>query len=420
MNNLQKRTPLSQKNYHKVLGLSPGATKKQIKSAYRQLALKYHPDRNKSAGAARRFQEITEAYDYLLEHPDAGLNDARSYDDLIASEILRREREKMKQRARARREKKKQQDEYFQRPEWHDPVLILKYIANGLLLLFALSAVILPVILAVFGDPESLAGTSIIMIMGIVLLVFIYQKRKRWFRLGKLNTSWKEILNFFRLVPGPASNDWCCYCRSTMADGKPHKIELLKTVDILIQSYGALNHSAKYKNKVKRVVVPRSSRAQFYHRLASLMKLMSLLVFLIVFPVTSILWRFIAGLFAAGILSAVFLKLAGVRSKVSYLLTPGLIVKACIWLISMALISKLGPGFDIQVSSYVYLVIAGLFFFLDMLFDLLFGFLPFYRKMFRPLTRQGVVLDSLYRDGFQNYQELPVFSVVYPLVRWFF
>ena len=103
---------MPQKNYHKVLGLSPGATKKQIKSAYRQLALKYHPDRNKSAGAARKFQEITEAYDYLLEHPNAGLQDGRSYEDQVASEILRREREKMQQRARAQREKKKQQDEY--------------------------------------------------------------------------------------------------------------------------------------------------------------------------------------------------------------------------------------------------------------------------------------------------------------------
>jgi hypothetical protein len=205
-----------------------------------------------------------------------------------------------------------------------------------------------------------------------------------------------------------------------MADGKAYKIELLKTVDIETLTYGALNHIARYKNKVKRVVIPRSTRAVYFHRMASLLKFLSILSFLIFFPVESILWRFIAGLFLGGITSSILLKLARVRSKVSYLLTPGLIVKAIIWLVSLSLISKLGPGFDIQISGYVYLVVAGLLFLLDMVFDLVVGFLPFYRKMFRPVVQQGTILDSLYREGYQNYQELPVFSVIYPLIRWLF
>jgi hypothetical protein len=84
------------------------------------------------------------------------------------------------------------------------------------------------------------------------------------------------------------------------------------------------------------------------------------------------------------------------------------------------LISSLGPGFDIQLSGYVYLVVGGLLFFLDMAFDLLFGFLPFYPKMFRPVIRQGAVLEALYKQGFQNNQELPVYSVLFPLFRWLF
>jgi len=411
---------LPQKNYHSVLGLAPGATKKQIKSAYRKLAFKYHPDRNQSAGAARKFQEITEAHDYLLDHPRAGQKDATSYEEQVASEVYRREREKMQQRARAQREKKKQQDEYFNRPEWHDPILLLKYAGNGLLLLFAIAALIGPVLIAIFVDPASLAGTSIFMIMGLVLLVYIYQKRKHWFRLGKLNTSPKDFIAYFRYIQGKPSKDKCCYCRSTMADGKAYKIELLKTVDIEIRTFGALDHSARYKNKVKRVVVPRSSRAVYYHRLVSLIKFLSILAFLVFFPLESILWRFIAGLLAGGILSSLLLKVARVRSKVSYLLTPGLLLKVFIWLLSLALISSVGPGFDIQISSYVYLVVAGLLFLLDMVFDLVMGFLPFYRRMFRPLIQQGAILDGLYKEGYQNYQELPVYSVIYPLIRWLF
>jgi len=411
---------LAQLNYHRVLGLTPGATKKQIKSAYRKLAFKYHPDRNKSAGAARKFQEITEAYDFLLEHPDKGADRASSYQERMADEVRRREREKMQQRARAQREKKKQQDDYFKRPEWHDPILLLKYTGNGILLLFALAAIVAPLCIAIFNDPASLAGTSIFMVMGVVLLVYIYQKRKTWFRLGKLNISWHDLFSFFRLVPGKPSKDKCCYCRSRMADGKPYKVELLKTVDIQVRSFGALNHMAKYKNKVRRVVVPRSARALFYHRMASLSKVLIILAFVFLFPVQSVLWRFIAGLLAGGLVATALLKLAQVRSKVSYLLTPGLMLKAFIWLVCLGLISSMGPGFDIQISGYVYLVVAGLLFLLDMVFDLVMGIFPFYRKLYRPVLKQGTIMDGLYREGYQNYQELPVYSVIYPLIRWLF
>ena len=408
------------KDYHKVLGLSRGATSKQIKTVYRKLALKYHPDRNSSSGAKRKFQEITEAYDYLLEHPDHGSPEASSYDDRVASELLRRERERIQKQARARREKKRREEEYFNRPEWYDPILFLKYAGNSLVLLFALSAVLVPILLAIFGDPASLVGTLFFMLIGVVLLVYIYQHRKTWFRIGKFHTSLREMARSFRITPEKPTKDKCCYCRSTMADGKAYKIELLKTIDIKIQSYGALNHQAKYKNKTKRVVVPRSARAQYYHRLTSLLKILSIFICLLLFPVDSIIWRFMAGLLSGGILSVLLLKMARVQSKVSYLFTPGLLIKTAIWLFSLYMISTVGPGFNIAISSYVYLMVAGLLFFLDMIFDLVMGIFPFYRRLFRPVKRQGTILDSLYRDGYQNYQELPVYSVLYPLFRWIF
>ncbi|MDF1574951.1 MAG: J domain-containing protein [Bacteroidales bacterium] len=411
---------MAQLKHYSILGLAPGATKKEIKSAYRKLAFKYHPDRNQSAGAARKFQEITEAYNSLFEHPDREAERASSYEERVADELRRKERERMQQRARAQREKKQQQDDYFKRPEWHDPILLMRYAGNGILLLFAIAAIVAPLLIAVFGDPASLAGTFVFLVMGVFLLVHIYQNRKSWFRLGKLNTSLNDLYGFFRLLPGEPGKDKCCYCRSTMADGKPYKIELINTIDIEVRSFGALNHVAAYKNKVRRVVVPRSARALYYHRMVSLVKALIILIFLLFFPVTSILWRFIAGLLAAGIFATVILKLAKVRSKVSYLLTPGLMIKTGIWILALALISSTGPGFDIQVSGYVYLVVAGLLFLLDMVFDLLMGFLPVYRKLFRPVIPQGTILDGLYREGYQNYQELPVYSVIYPLIRWLF
>ncbi|XP_033757872.1 uncharacterized protein LOC117340229 isoform X1 [Pecten maximus] len=53
------------KNLFSVLGLKPGATEDEIKKSYRNLARKYHPDKNKEPGAEEKFKEISAAYDHL-------------------------------------------------------------------------------------------------------------------------------------------------------------------------------------------------------------------------------------------------------------------------------------------------------------------------------------------------------------------
>lgn len=55
------------KDYYKILGISRNATDDEIKKAYRKLALKYHPDKNRSAGAEEKFKEIAEAYEVLSD-----------------------------------------------------------------------------------------------------------------------------------------------------------------------------------------------------------------------------------------------------------------------------------------------------------------------------------------------------------------
>lgn len=53
------------KDYHGILGVSKYADEKEIRKAYRRLALLFHPDRNKSREAGERFREINEAYAVL-------------------------------------------------------------------------------------------------------------------------------------------------------------------------------------------------------------------------------------------------------------------------------------------------------------------------------------------------------------------
>lgn len=54
-------------DYYELLGVAKTADADEIKSAYRKLALKFHPDRNKEAGAAEQFSKINEAYAVLSD-----------------------------------------------------------------------------------------------------------------------------------------------------------------------------------------------------------------------------------------------------------------------------------------------------------------------------------------------------------------
>lgn len=64
MANLATKT----KTHYETLGLQPTATYNEIKSAYYELTLKYHPDKNKSESAKEMFHEISNAYDVLSKY----------------------------------------------------------------------------------------------------------------------------------------------------------------------------------------------------------------------------------------------------------------------------------------------------------------------------------------------------------------
>ena len=65
------------KDYYEVLGVAPDADQAAIKSAYRKLARKYHPDVSEHKDAEARFKEVAEAYEVLKD-----ANKRADYDQL--------------------------------------------------------------------------------------------------------------------------------------------------------------------------------------------------------------------------------------------------------------------------------------------------------------------------------------------------
>lgn len=66
----------SKRDYYEVLGVQKNSPQDEIKSQYRKLALKFHPDKNKSPDAAEHFKEISEAYAVLSDTEKRKLYDS--------------------------------------------------------------------------------------------------------------------------------------------------------------------------------------------------------------------------------------------------------------------------------------------------------------------------------------------------------
>lgn len=73
------------KNYYNTLGIDRQSTDDEIKKAYRKLALKYHPDKNKHPGAEERFKEIAEAYEVLSDSNKRAAFDRYGEDNIHSS-----------------------------------------------------------------------------------------------------------------------------------------------------------------------------------------------------------------------------------------------------------------------------------------------------------------------------------------------
>ncbi len=79
-------------DYYKILDVNKNANEQEIKKAYKKLAFKYHPDRNKDANASDKFKEVSEAYAVLSDpqkrkmyeqYGEAGVHQNYSQEDIF-------------------------------------------------------------------------------------------------------------------------------------------------------------------------------------------------------------------------------------------------------------------------------------------------------------------------------------------------
>lgn len=158
--------------YHKILGIQKGASKGQIKNAYRKLAKEYHPDRSDLPNAKEKFIEIAQAYEVLYDgkleknkaHQKNNFNTQsakekywhiysppRNEHARTAWETVDRERRQYyKKRAKKQADKKfdkfKEESALFKKSSFYYPLLVLYFLIQTSFVFGAIGILFLPFI----------------------------------------------------------------------------------------------------------------------------------------------------------------------------------------------------------------------------------------------------------------------------------
>jgi curved DNA-binding protein CbpA len=96
--------------YYRILDIPPGVSEAEVKKAYRKKAQKYHPDKNSSDDAQKKFLAIQEAYQVLTSPPKTVRKkySAEEMADAIEKRFKHEERERLKEKIRKMRQQEHQ------------------------------------------------------------------------------------------------------------------------------------------------------------------------------------------------------------------------------------------------------------------------------------------------------------------------
>ena len=170
------------KNYYKILEIEFGTDTLTVKKAYRRLALKYHPDKNRASDAANMFIEITEAYEVLSDNTKRTEYDFLFKKNFISNETIIKEEKYQEQQKTWTAYGQKKGEEYskmsyddFNARILNEIKIGVSYIPNFFtILLVGLGAIAMFSILpeAFSGNNSGMGFFILLMIGGLGVLVY--------------------------------------------------------------------------------------------------------------------------------------------------------------------------------------------------------------------------------------------------------
>jgi len=406
------------KDYYQLLELEPNCSIDDIKQAYRRLAKKYHPDINKSHDAHQKFIEISEAYEVLL-HQAAYRTQTEQQVQYDYEAFIREVREAAQRQARMRYQKFAREHEAFRESGLYDLVLLLKYMGRVIVPLLAFGLISIPI--SVSLSDHSIGPVFYLFfcwVVGGFLLFDVFLKRKRYFKLGKFYYNFHKILQFYKNRNDSTTLN-CFYCKGLKANSYPYKINFVKVKDIRLNNQGPMQHYAGYDRKEFAVPLPRSRKAFIVHSVTSAAKLICIIAAFVFLPYESYVWRFIIGAIMGWLLASFILLLTRTKSKTAYLLSYGIIVKIIVWVSLFILFSD----FDLKAnhitsSEYIRFILVIMVFgdaFLEQILKS-----PKNLHLFKPILTNYQNLSIYFNGNYQLYLEIPLWTTIYPIVRWIF
>jgi hypothetical protein len=413
------------KNYYDLLGIPENSDEGTIKQAYRSLALKLHPDVNPSPNSHEEFIRIGEAYEILLYKlkfeknikPDNNPNtvDADA-DRSYWEDIIREAHENARRQSEMRFEKLRKEHAAFQQSGLYDITLALRYLINIGAIFAAAGLIAVPVYVACTEEFQAFFYLFFFWIFGGFLAFYIFSNRKNWFNLGSFYfkpSVIKEYLKPRQVV----DKQGCFYCKGYPADGAPFEQTLMKVNDIKFSTGGPMVQQVHYKRTYKTIEIPRSRKAFLNHLSATFIKVFSILLFAFILRPGSNIWNLILGAGAGGIFSTLLMLVSRTKPKTLFLLSPLIIIKLICWILALSLVSYQTQGWHIYATNYIYLALALLLLFLDLILDpiakLILG-----KWAIMSLARLPEQEKQLLEKGYFHFQDLPFWSTIAPVFRW--
>lgn len=412
------------KDYFKILGLLPNADESSIKRAYRALAKKYHPDINKAKEANEMFFEINEAYEFLIDAKNRSTINEPTVGDWRQKEYenveFRRMRDEMKDKARQYQRKKadekQRQFEMWQKSGIYDLSLVGVYLIKILIVIIPFVFLFNIFRFIFFFDFDFLIVNLILFLITGFAVFFIFMNLNFFFKKKTFYYSISKLLQLFN--ERKESTLHCFYCKALRADSKSYRLELIKLKDIKLDFKGFRQQTVNYKNETLEFEIPRSLKAFRIHVLCTVSKILWLVLSISILNFDSFLWKILFGLIAGEIFAVLLLIVTRTKSNVSYLYSWAMLIKLMVWMGVIVSLSyfELRP-FNIYTSDYIYLAMFSLLIFDSFLEQFMYSVLG--KRFVKPFTQQPENVMQAYDNGYKLYNDIPVFSVLYPLGKWF-